>query len=491
MREQPHGDAGEAMLSRRTSFRPPAPLPRPDWPGPLDLVRTLWNNPIEAWTQAHFEKPIVRTHLPFADIIVVNDPTVVRRILSEKATNYCKDRFQKRMLAVLSNGLLIAEDEQWSAQRRLIAPLFTMKAVKSMGPSMIEAIDELIERWISRDGTIVDVAQETTDLALTVLERTIFSSSVAGGTSNLRHAMRTYFDALGRIDPFDLLDFPDFIPRLSRFYARPAIRIFHQAVDDMIAGRERSLKDREPHLDHDILTLLMCARDKESGRRLTLEEIRANVITFMTAGHESTANVITWGLYLLSRSREWRERVRAEVAREISRPSATLFDQLIETRAVVEESLRLYPPLAAISRTARESDDLLGMHVKAGTMVVISPYVLHRHKFWGKRADQFDPARFLPGSREHIDRYAYLPFGAGARGCIGSIFALQEATLAVAAITRNFELEIDPNHTVWPVHRITLRPRGGLPMFIRRRASTQSRPKPKSGRSTTDALAYR
>jgi cytochrome P450 len=153
-----------------------------------------------------------------------------------------------------------------------------------------------------------------------------------------------------------------------------------------------------------------------------------------------------------------------------SETPALLFDRLSKTRAVVEEALRLYPPLAAISRMARSSDELAGIRVDAGAIVVISPYVLHRHKLWGPRADEFDPARFLPGSREYIDRYAYLPFGAGMRGCIGSIFALQEATLAVAAITRNFELEVEPSHIVWPLHRITLRPSGGVPMQVRREA---------------------
>ena len=463
------------MLSRHSSFRPPAPLPRPDWPGPFDLIRTLWSNPIEAWTHRHFAQPIVRTRLPFADIFVVNDPAAVRRVLSDNAENYSKDRFQKRMLGVLTNGLLTAENEQWKSQRRLIAPLFTSKTVKSMAPAMVTEIDELIARWKSQDGATIDIAQEMTDLALNVLESTIFSAGLSVGRDDLRAAMRIYFDALGRIDPFDLLDFPDFIPRISRLYARPAIRIFHQVVDDMIAVRRRDLQEGASNGQHDILMLLIRARDSKTNRELTKQEIRANVVTFMAAGHESTANAITWALYLLSCSHEWRERVRAEAAREINAPPTLLFDRLIETRAVVEESLRLYPPLAAISRMARNNDELAGMRVEAGAMIVISPYVLHRHKIWGARADQFDPARFLPGARAYIDRYAFLPFGAGPRGCIGSIFALQEATMAVAAITQNFELELDPNHTVWPVHRITLRPRGGLPMSVRRRSSGESK----------------
>jgi cytochrome P450 len=438
----------------------------------------LWTNPIEAWTKVHFEEPIVQTHLPFGNVVTVNDPVAVRRVLQENEANYCKDRFQKRMLAVLSGGLLTAEDAQWYSQRRLIAPLFRSSMIKDMAPAMAVAIDELIARWIQQDGCVLDVAEETTDLALDVLERTIFSAGLFVGRDDLRAAMRTYFDGLGRIDPFDLLDLPDFIPRITRLSARPAIRVFHQAVEDMIAARERDLDSAETSPANDVLMLLIRARDSDTGRKLTRQEIRANVITFMAAGHESTANAITWALYLLSRSPEWRECVRAEAVQLSAEKPVLLFDRLTKTRAVVEEALRLYPPLAAISRMARSRDELAGMPVESGAIIVIAPYVLHRHKIWGPRADEFDPARFLPGSREYIDRYAYLPFGAGARGCIGSIFALQEATLAVAAITRNFELEVKPSHIVWPVHRITLRPRDGLPMFVRRR--THGRPALKS-----------
>jgi cytochrome P450 len=215
---------------------------------------------------------------------------------------------------------------------------------------------------------------------------------------------------------------------------------------------------------------MLHARDPETGRPLNSAEIRANVITFMSAGHESTANAIAWTLFLLSQSPPWRERLVAEASRELDGPAETLLDRLVETRAVVDEALRLYPPLAAISRVARSSDDLAGTAIRRGAMIVIAPYVLHRHRLWWKEAELFNPARFLPPARESIDRYVYIPFGAGPRGCIGSVFALQEAVMAVAAIIREFELDVAPGHAVWPLHRITLRPRHGLPMIVRRRS---------------------
>jgi cytochrome P450 len=152
-----------------------------------------------------------------------------------------------------------------------------------------------------------------------------------------------------------------------------------------------------------------------------------------------------------------------------------LAERLVETRAVVEEAIRLYPPLVAISRAAIGPDELAGQRIRRGAMVVIAPYVLHRHRLLWDRPDIFDPNRFLNGARDRIDRYAYLPFGAGPRGCIGSAFALQEATIVVASITRNFEFQVPPGHTVWPVHRVTLRPQGGLPMAVRSRVRTLGR----------------
>jgi len=457
------------LLRENSFFRPPAPVPRAEPFGPFSFLRTLWNNPIEAWSSGYFERTIVMTRLPFGEVAVINDPAAIRRVLADNRDNYPKDGFQKRMLAVLSNGLLTAEDAQWRVQRRALTPVFALRNVRSFVPVILRAVGDLVERWRSHEGEVVDVADEVTDLTLAVLERTIFSDGIAGNGRELRRAMRIYFDSLGRIDPFDLLNLPDFVPRVGRLRTRAAVRLFHQGVDEMIAMRSR----RDPRgtgAPNDMLTLMLHARDPETGRPLNSAEIRANVITFMSAGHESTANAIAWTLFLLSQSPAWRERLAAEATRELDGPAETLPDRLVETRAVLDEALRLYPPLAAISRVARRADELAGTPIRRGAMIVIAPYVLHRHRLWWKEPEFFNPARFLPLARASIDRYVYMPFGAGPRGCIGSVFALQEALIAVAAIIREFELDVAPGHAVWPLHRITLRPRHGLPMIVRRRS---------------------
>jgi cytochrome P450 len=319
------------------------------------------------------------------------------------------------------------------------------------------------------------VAAEVTQLTLDVLERTIFSDGLGGDPEDVRNAMRTYFDTIGRIDPFDVLGLPDFVPRLGRRRVRPALRFFDAAVDAIIAMRRSRLAEDPSGMPRDILTLLLEAQDPETGQGLSEAEVRANVITFIAAGHETTANAITWSLFLLSQSPEWRERVAAEAEREMGGRPDALAERLVETRAVVEEAIRLYPPLVAISRQAIGPDELAGRRIRRGTMVVIAPYVLHRHRLLWDRPDIFDPNRFLRGARDRIDRYAYLPFGAGPRNCIGSAFALQEATIVVASITRDFDFQLSCGHTVWPVHRVTLRPQAGLPMAIASRTRTRGR----------------
>jgi cytochrome P450 len=438
--------------------------------GPLALLRVLASNPLEAWTKAHFEKPIVMGGLSIGRVALVSDPAAIRRVLMDNNQNYHKDWLQQRVLSAgLTNGLLTAEGQQWRTQRRALAPLFARRTVLSFSAAMIDAAAALVERLRLRDGQIEDMAVEATRLTLEVLERTMFSDGLGRSPEDIRVAMKHYFEAIGRLDPFDVLGLPNVVPRLSRWKVRPMLRLFESAIDTIVSTRRRRIAEDPGGVPRDILTLLLEARDPETGEGLSEVEVRANILTFIAAGHETTANSITWSLFLLSQSPEWRARVQAEADRELDGDIDGIAERLVETRAVIEEAMRLYPPLAAISRAALAPDELAGEPIRRGTMVVIAPYVLHRHRALWADPDAFDPNRFLGGARERIDRFAYLPFGVGPRICIGATFALQEASIVVATVMRHFTLELAPGHAVWPVHRVTLRPSGGLPMIVRRR----------------------
>ena len=307
------------VVSHPGRWRPPAPQPRVKPLGPIALIGALWKNPLEAWTHAHFEQPMVIANLVMGQATVVSAPAAVRRVLLDNAANYQKDTLQRRMMsAALTHGLLMAEGEQWRTQRRALAPMFARRTVLSFAPAMAQAAASLVRRWYGdEDGAVRDVAADVTLLTLDVLERTIFSEGLGGDPQEVRAAMRRYFDIIGRIEPFDLLGLPDFVPRLGRIKARPALLFFDRAVDNIIATRRGRLAEDTANIPDDILTLLLKAQDPETGRPMSEAEVRANIITFIAAGHETTANTISWSLFLLSQSPHWQERVVTEAEREI------------------------------------------------------------------------------------------------------------------------------------------------------------------------------
>ncbi len=452
------------------TYRPPAPIPRPKQLGLLRLLSMLKRNPLECWAQEHFEKPIVATGLPFTRILLVNEPRAIKHVLLDNAANYRKDSIQRRVLSAgLGDGLLSAEDDQWRSQRRILAPVFARKTIMDFAPAMLAAAEALTARWRRRDGQTIDVAAEASRLTLDVLERTIFSDGFGRDAEDIRDAMGIYFNTVGKIDPLDLIGLPPAVPRISHWRVRATLRLFESAIDQIVALRRRRAGEKPDA--NDILTLLLAALDPDTGVGMSEAEVRSNILTFIAAGHETTANTLTWSLFLLSQSAAWRERVAAEARRELDGPAsgqvAGLADRLVETRAVIDEAIRLYPPIAAISRVATGDDMLQATPVRRGTMIVIAPYVLHRHRLHWRDPDGFDPGRFLGKAKNEIDRFTYIPFGAGARTCIGYAFALQEATLVLATIMKNFDLKLAPDRQVWPLLRVTLRPADGLHMTIK------------------------
>ena len=463
--------AGSAVPSS-APFRPPAPRPRTKPLSAVGMIYQLWRNPLQIWSNAHFEHPVLIGRTVLGLRAVVSDPAGVRRVLLDNATNYRKDALQLRVLRPgLGSGLLTVDGEGWRAQRRALAPLFSPRQVADFAPAMHRVARALVERiGLGRAGRLVEVSEEMGRTALEVLEQTLFSQGLARGASEFQRAVAAYFNTIGRLDPLDLLGAPKFLPRLGRLRAREALAFFASAVDDIISARKR-LIDSGVSAPSDLLTLLLRAHDPETGRGMSLDDVRANIVTFINAGHETTANALTWTLFLLSQAPDWRERVEAELDAQFDPgldddPLA----RLPVTRAALEEAMRLYPPAATLSREAIGEDWLAGARIPAGTTVTVAPYLLHRHRRLWKDPDAFDPERFLGANRDAIDRYAYIPFGAGPRVCIGMSFALQEAVIVLAHLLGAFRFELLPGHVVEPVQRVTLRPRYGMRMIVRRRA---------------------
>ena len=456
-------DSTEAFL-----FRPPAPTPAPRRLGLIRLLQALRRNPLECWSEDFFREPISSVTLPIGRVFVLNDPAAIKHVLADNAGNYRKDPLQRRVLSAgLSDGLLSAEDRRWEVQRRTLAPLFSARTVRGLAGDMLRAVDLLTQRWLSLgSGVVIDVAAEITLLTLNVLALTIFSDGLQSDPDEFRLSMTEYFRVAGRIGLLDLIGAPDFIPRPGRSRIKATLQYFEGVIDELIHARRKALEHNGAACRDDLLTLLLRALDPATGQPMTLAEVRSNILTFLSAGHETTANTLTWSLFLLSQSDTWRARVKEESERELSGPEEGLIDRLVVTRAVIEEALRLYPPIAALSRSAKAADRIAEHDVKAGSLIVIAPYVLHRHRKLWHQPDVFDPARFLGDARRSVGRFAYLPFGVGPRICIGSSFALQEATIALASLIRRFEFRLERGSEVWPLMSVTVRPANGLPMRI-------------------------
>ncbi len=453
--------------------RAPAPLPLETPPGTLALLKGLRDNPVATWTRWHFERPILHGQSVLGRVAVVSDPAMIRHVLVENSANYDKGGLQRRMLGGgLGTGLLLAEGAEWKAQRRALAPLFSPRHVEGFKRSMVEVADEMAERWSGlRDGRRIDIASEMARVTLRVLGRTIFSEAMNGPEDTFARAVSRYLDVVGKIDPLDILDMPAWVPRLASAQTKPLIRFFEDEVSGMLAKRHALIARDGAAAPRDLLTLLIEARDPETGLGLSDDDVKANIITFLIAGHETTSNALTWALYLLSEHPEARAAIEREVDELMpdGRVDPTRVDAFIHTRAALDEAMRLYPPAASISREALGPDKLGEIRIKARTMVVVSPYVLHRHKLLWEAPDHFVPDRFLPDRRGEIDRFAYLPFGAGPRVCIAASFAVQEAVIILATAMRHVRLTLAPGHEVMPVQRVALRSRGGMPMMIRRR----------------------
>jgi len=456
------------MTAATLAFRPPAPTPREKPLGVIGMITTLRRNPIEIWTHRHYEEPVLVGRSILGERAVVSHPEGVRRIFLDNAANYRKDDLQLRVLKPgLGEGLLTAEGESWRAQRRSLAPLFTPRQVSAFAESMAASTREGVARLSRRrPGQRIDMHEEMSRLTLEILEHTLFTQGLGRDTNEFQTAVNRYFNTVGRLDPFDLLGLPAFLPRLGRMRGQATLEWFAGAVGDIIAAR-RKLIAEGGDVPRDILTLLLEAQDPETGRGMREEDLRSNIVTFIGAGHETTANALTWTFYLLSQAPDWRAEVEAEADAQLNAgPIDEIADRMPVTKALLEESLRLYPPAAFLSRAAIADDVLGGKKISAGAVVTVSPFLLHRHRTLWDRPDEFDPARFLGANRDRIDRFAYIPFGAGPRVCIGMGFALQEAIIVLAHLTRAFRFDLAPGHTVKPVQRITLRPQGGMPMLV-------------------------
>ncbi len=398
---------------------------------------------------------------------LITNPADVRHVLQDNARNYHKSPLYDKLRLSLGNGLLTSEDEFWLRQRRIAQPAFHRQRIAALAGVMAEAARDAAAQWetIASAGRPVDVAEEMMRLTRTVVLRALLGADLGPFGAKVDTAWTIMNQHIG--ESFWSLGFTDRLPTPKHRRFQAARSVLRAAVDHVISERRRRPSDTA-----DLLSMLMSARDEETGEAMTDEQLRVEVTTFLLAGQETTSLALTWTWYLLSQHPDAARRLEEEidVVLDGRPPEYTDLANLPFARMVVDEAMRLYPPAWGFSRQALQDDELGGFHLPRGWLAFVIPYVLHRLPAFWDDPDAFDPERFTPERSAGRSKYVYLPFGAGPRQCIGSHFALIEAQVVVATLAQSYRLHLVPRHRVEPWPLITLRPRLGMPMIIERRA---------------------
>jgi len=443
-------------------IRPAAPVPHDRALTPLQVIREMGRNPIAAFGIHAYQERYIYSRNWVQDFMLVGDPDGIKYVLLDNAANYRKSiQFQRLTRPALGNGLVNAEGASWRFQRRVTAPMFQPRHIADFAGVMREAADAMLARWEAMpDGAEIDAADEMMQLTYAIISRTLFSNDVTMQYGKMSQALAVYLETQGKVSVARTLGLPNWFPTPDNLRARGPLKFFRGELMGLIARRKAQLAAEPERARHDFLDLLLTTRDPEGGALFGDAEVFDNVLTFVFAGHETTSNALAWTLYLLALYPDSDARAAAEAAAG---------GELVYARMVLEEAMRLYPPAPIISRDSVGEDTLGGFKIRPKTSIMISPWVLHRHRKLWDDPDYFDPERFAPGRREKIHRFAYLPFGAGPRVCIGTGFAMQEAVIILSSILRRYRLELVPGFPVEPLARLTLRPRHGVRMRVYKR----------------------
>jgi cytochrome P450 len=399
---------------------------------------------------------------------LLTNPADVRHVLQDNAANYRKSPLYDKLRQSLGNGLLTSEGAFWLRQRRIAQPAFHRQRIAALAGVMADAVREIAVDWeaVASTRQPVDMGDEMMRLTRTVVLRTLLGANLGPFTSQIDGAWKAMNEHIG--DSFWSLGLTDGwpTPRNRRFQAARAV--LRGAVEYAIRQRREQSSEGE-----DLLSMMMDARDEDTGESMTDEQLRVEVTTFLLAGQETTSLALTWTFYLLSQHATVRERLEAELDSVLCRrpPAYADLPNLPFTRRVIDEAMRLYPPAWGFSRQALGDDELGGYRLPRGWLAFLVPYVMHRHPAYWPDPERFEPDRFIPERSAERPKFAYLPFGAGPRQCIGNQFALLEAHLSVATLAQTYRLHLVPGHPVEPWPLITLRPRFGMPMTIERRTA--------------------
>ncbi len=421
---------------------------------------------------------VVKIDAPGTPVFIIRDPQVARHVLVTNQDNYAKGIDYKILAVLLGQGLITNLDQQhWQKQRRLVQPLFARRHLAPMGTHMTDATADWLDALdrAHAAGEELELGAAMMELTLDVVVRALFGTSidrraidtVGDAMTDVLRAAQANFRVIGMFRALSRLpriEFEDLLHVRWRHRARAdaAAAKLDGVVNTFIDGAQaRGAKG------DDLLSLLLSARD-EDGQAMDRQQVRDEVITFLAAGHETTANAMTWMWLALSKNPAARKRLHDEVDTVLQGrvPTFEDLDSLPWTQACLEEAMRLYPPVPAVSRMSVADDEIEGIRIPAGSVTVVMPYLIHRNPELWPNPEGFDPERFMPGADKSRHKQSFMPFGAGRRICVGNGFALMEGVLLAAMTAQRFDFDLKPGVVVKREFAITLRPRDGLPVTV-------------------------
>ncbi|WP_434386057.1 cytochrome P450 [Melittangium boletus] len=464
---------------KTTSPPPLAPMPPGHWL--LGHLRERETDPLGLFLRGRAQLgDVVRFRMGPVYVETLAHPDHVKHVLADASARYTKGEIFAKTRPLVGNGLLTAEGDFWKRQRRLSQPAFHKERLAALAGVMTQAAQETLAGWEApvAAGQAVPVFTEMMRLTLTVVVRALFGADVGQESLRIGEAFTQALEVTDRriISPLPYLPWLYRLPtRDNRLFQR-AMATLHASVDGLIAQRRAQARKSGEGPGTDLLGMLMSACDADTGDAFDDLQLRDEVMTLLLAGHETTATSLAWTFHLLEHNPEQEALLHEEVDRVLGGRVPTLEDlpHLRYTGCVFEEAMRLYPPIWALPRTPHEDDEVGGYRIPKGDIVLLVPYVTHRHPDFWPDPERFDPTRFLPETSRQRPRWAYLPFGGGQRQCIGNNFAMMEAQLILALVTQRFRLRGVPGVPVVPEPLLTLRPKGTLPMHVHRRESAQA-----------------
>ncbi len=451
----------------RVSYIPPFPhRPKSDL-SPLSLLRGARNNLLTIWPEKAFDWEFFGGRMLLRHVFIANSPDTVQAVFVDRAANYERKSPQQRhaLKPLIGDGLFISDGATWRDRRRVVAPVTHVSRLASLAPVMSEAAEGRRAQWRGlQPGSTIDVLAEMAQLTAEIICRTIFGRHLAGSSARaVVDGFSAYQAVVGQMDITSLLGLPDMVPRFQGRRVRDAAGRIQAELDGLIADILSTPGEAEPSL----IRSMADAVSSSTGKKMTRGAFRSEAAVLFMAGHETTANTLAWAWFLLSQA-PWAEAAVQAEADALDGRAATYEDlpRLRYTRAVIEETLRLYPPVPLQAREASQADRIRNRPIPAGALVILVPWLLHRHQRLWPRPDAFEPERWLPGGSGAPSRYAYVPFSIGPRVCTGAAFGLTEAVLCLATLAGGFRLRLAPGAEIQPVCRLSLRPGEALPMVL-------------------------